>query len=259
MNQKNRSQGASLFRLALLSAAVATISACTSVGYRCPLDPNETADTDGACADMHSAMAGARAGAGSKLSAILDSKGRLIPTELLENKSINPLKAGASEGVYRNKSGEPVFIQPKVYQVWSESFQDAKGNLHDGHHSWFSTPGRWAYGTLAGSTPVGANLMGPSRPSDVPDGRLVNVDPRTGLVVGAEPQRPTPLTPEQRQAAGQAAATSAQAMTGQPQGTSSPNLSAQQQRDRAALANLSNMAGSFRNGGVTAPAAKLGN
>jgi hypothetical protein len=204
-------------RFPLLAAVLVStlgLSACSSVGYRCPLEHDGKAEFPTACASMQDAMAGAKKGTGGKNSVLMDDKGRLVPRELLENKVATPLTGTAEP--YRNKSGDPVFHQPKVFQVWTGAFVDAEGNLHDGHTSWFSTPGRWAYGTVDRPGDVGANTMRPALPDSRPAGRVVKIDPNTGKEL--------------------------QAPAGQPkQAAASQNT---QERDKAALQTLSSAANS---------------
>lgn len=214
-------------KLVGILAGLATLTACTSIGYRCPLDPTDSPEEVTACASMHDAMAGAKKQTGGRVSVLMDDKGRLVPPELLSKTTVRPL-ANQGVGPYRQKTGSPVFVQPKVFQVYSESFQDANGNLHDGHHSYFSTPGRWSYGTMDRGTAAGAHVMAPSRPSDRPEGRILTVDPRTGQPV---PSQTSPTPPS---AAQQAAAVSS--------ATSASNAMSAQQRERAALQNLSSAA-----------------
>lgn len=221
------------------------LSACTTVGYRCPLEHEGKAEFPTACASMQDAMAGAKKGTGGKTSVLMDDKGRLVPRELLENKVAQPLPSNNEP--YRVKSGEPVFHQPKVFQVWTGAFVDAEGNLHDGHTSWFSTPGRWAYGTVDRAGDVGNNTMRPAVPDARPAGRIVKIDPRTGLEV-------QPQSAQQQQQAPAA-------------------QNNQKERDKAALQTLSNAANSATAAakpqptaaakaptaaGVTAPAVGLG-
>lgn len=217
-------------RFPLMTAALLAalgLSACTSVGYRCPLNEADDAEYPTACSSMQDAMVGARKGTGGKTSVLMDDKGRLVPRELLENKPAKPLAAQGNEP-YRAKSGDPVFNQPKVFQVWTGAFVDAEGNLHDGHTSWFSTPGRWAYGTVDRPGEVGNNTMRPALPDARPQGRIVKVD-RDGREI-TSPQ------PTQGQQAQQAA----------------PNT--QQERDKAALQTLSSAAQSAANNAKPAPA-----
>ncbi|KVP40087.1 hypothetical protein WJ87_07850 [Burkholderia ubonensis] len=176
------------------------LSACTSIGYRCPLNADEDSEYPTACSSMQEAMAGARKGTGGKTSVLMDDKGRLVPAELLENKPAKPLAAQSKEP-FRAKSGDPVFHQPKVFQVWTGAFVDAEGNLHDGHTSWFSTPGRWAYGTVDRPGDVGNNTMRPALPDTRPTGRVVKIDPRTGTEVQAQPQQSATQSAQDREKA----------------------------------------------------------
>lgn len=202
--------------LAALLVGTLGLSACSSIGYRCPLDADDDAESPTACSSMQDAMFGARKGTGGKTSALMDDQGRLVPRELLENKVAKPLATQGKEP-YRSKSGEPVFHQPKVYQVWTGAFVDAEGNLHDGHTSWFSTPGRWAYGSVDRPSEAGSNTLRPAFPDARPAGRVVKTD-QNGNAVSNQP----------------AAAQSAPA-------------SSQQERDKAALQSLSQAASTAAN------------
>lgn len=210
-------------KLPLLAlVAVAGLSACSSIGYRCPLDPSEKPESPTACAGMQEAMAGAKQGAGGKTSVFLDEEGRLVPQGLREGEPAIPLAAriAASGEPYRDASGAPVFHQPKVFKTWSAAFVDENGNLHDGHNAWFSTPGRWAYGTVnnAGTADM---TMRPAVASELPKGRV---------------------------------ATPAVTAPGQ-QGT---QVLTQQQKDQMALQNLSAAANSLKPGAQQPQAARAG-
>lgn len=220
-------------RLLTLLAAVSTLSACTSVGYRCPLDPSDDPDSPTACAGMHDAMQGAKQGGGSRTSVLVDAEGRQIPRAMRDNKPRSPLAGTVDEGApepYRTKAGDPIFEPPRVYQTWVRSFVDAEGNLHEGHHTWFSTPGRWRYGNLRDSGEAGGSgdLMRPGMPGERLQGRV---------------QAPTAVAP------------TAVAASAPPKQVS----------DKAALSNLSAAAGAMNNKqvpsqaapGVTAPAVNL--
>lgn len=222
-------------RLLALAAAVASLSACTSVGYRCPLDPTDDPDSPTACAGMHDALQGAKhtSNSGSRTSVLLDAEGRQIPSAMRTNKPRSPLAGSVvDEGApepYRTKAGDPIFEPPKVFQTWVRSFVDAEGNLHEGHHTWFSTPGRWRYGDLRAAGEVGGDLMRPALPSDRTHGRV---------------QAPTAPTP---------------------QPTAGPTTAPKQVTDKAALNNLSSAASAMNNRqvpsqvapGMTAPAVNL--
>ncbi|WP_144267232.1 TraV family lipoprotein [Comamonas thiooxydans] len=244
---KNSFSKAQVVKLLLLSGSAAVLAGCTSIGYRCPLDPNEKPEAATACSSMNDAMTGAKRGTGGKQSVLLDDQGRMVPEELLRAQGVNSKPANIANITaepYRKKSGDPVFVQPKVYQVWTQSFQDAEGNLHDGHHAWFNTPGRWAYGTVdragaaAGGVAGAGNTMGPARPEAKLPGRVV-ADPKTTgykLPTANLPTSPAPVGD-----------VNPQAQLQQPANPNAPALSAQQERDRAALKNLSNAAGNLGN------------
>lgn len=158
-----------------LLIGVAGLNACTSIGYRCPLDASDKPDSPTACAGMSAALAGAKLGTGGKTSVLVDDKGRIVPPEMLEGRPAKPLMANASgaKDPYRNASGTPAFEQPKVFQAWASSFVDANGNLHDGHHSWFTTPGRWAYGNVNQGAAGADNILRPGNPLDRLPGRVI--------------------------------------------------------------------------------------
>lgn len=205
----------------LVLAGVATLAGCSSIGYRCPLDATEKPEYPTACSSMQEAMSGAKRGTGGKTSVLMDDKGRLIPPELLKAQGKAPVFAGNEP--YRQKSGDPVFVQPKKFQAWTRATVDVNGNLHDGHHAWFTTPGRWAYGTLDKPGVVGANTLSPARPEPAP-GRVVSE---------AEAQ-----------------ARAAQQRTPQPNAgnvRAAPAGNSTQEREQAALQNLSAAANSFSN------------
>lgn len=176
---------------ALLLLAAANLTACTSKGYRCPLEAGETPEAPTACSGMHDALDGAKRGAGSKTSVLTDEKGNLLPRGLRENKPAIPLSA-TSEGApepYRTANGEPLYESGRKFQVWTRAFVDADGNLHEGHHAWFATPDRWSYGSLK-NTPGDAddNLMRPALPGTRPAGTQATPDSRSRQEAKTAPQ-----------------------------------------------------------------------
>lgn len=186
----------------LAGLALASLTACTSIGYRCPLDPSEKPESETACLNMQEAMEGAKNRTGGRTSVFLDDQGRIIPRELVEQRIAQPIVGVSPGGAgYYESSGQPAFIQPKVFQVWSGAYQDAEGNLHDGHHSWFSTPGRWSRGSVSSPGVVGKNLLQPATPNEKPAGRIVTLDQRTGQPVAQKAAAATSAQPS-AQAAG---------------------------------------------------------
>lgn len=204
--QQKTSGRARPFMVLATLAGVLTLSACTSVGYRCPLDPSKRPDSPTACAGMHEAMAGARSNAGGRTSVFVDDQGRIVPPELMSGATATPLAGSLTAGGagrYNPPSGQPVFNNPTVFQAWSSSFIDANGNLHDGRTSWFTTPGHWNEGTVNAPSPVGQNIMRPVNPNDVPAGPIVAVD-RHGRPIDTA-QQPAGFTPNQQVSPGMAA------------------------------------------------------
>lgn len=200
--------------LKLLAAALAvgSLSGCMSLEYRCPLDPTEKPADPTACTSMHDAMAGAVRGDGGKTSVMLDDKGRLIPKGLKEHQ---PATAVTAMDPYRPASGSPVFTPPKVFQTWTGATVDANGNLHDGHHAWFATPGQWNYGSVGAAGPAsgglsGDNLMRPTIAGEgipVPKETQRMVQPRKAVQAAgaASAQAPAPqMTPKQTEQAAMA-------------------------------------------------------
>lgn len=253
--------GARIARLLASAGVLLAVSACSSVAYRCPLNPTQAPEEATACVGMNDAMAGSRKGTGGNLSVVMDNQGRLVPHELLYGKVARPVlgQGESHQGPYQAPTGSPVFVQPRTYQVYTESFQDANGNLHDGHHAYFVTPGHWNRGEMDRPTEIGANLMGPTRPGEQPPGRIVTTDARTGAMLATPTPKapPAPLTEQQRSQAAKAGAKAAAGMLGP------------QADDRAAMKNLSDAANNAaqqagRSGArglapkVTAPSVQLG-
>lgn len=175
-------------KVAAAIAAAFVMSACAVVDYRCPLEPGEDVESPTACLGMDDAYQAAKRGSGGRTSVFLDDQGQL--TERAADGAPAPLgQAPAPLAGYYPPSGQPVFQPPRLFQVWSESFLDAQGALHDGHHAWFTTPGRWTRGTMDAPGVVGQHVMRPVNPNELPKGRIVATD-RNGKVVNAGGQAP---------------------------------------------------------------------
>lgn len=178
-------------------AAVVTLSACSSVGYRCPLDPKEQAKSPTACVSMQDAMKGAVNGTGGKTSVILDDQGRIVPVERSIRNPAEHMRvaAPAQPGVKPGPSGQPVYQNPQVYQVWSSSFEDSNGHFHDGQHSWFATKGKWTQGSADSPNSVGRNIMRPTFPDDKPKGTILPTDRHGNPITMPAQQAPVQYQP----------------------------------------------------------------
>ena len=172
--KKISNKSSSLAAVALVALA-ASLTACSSVGYRCPLDSSEKADSPTACAGMAQSLDAAKKGHGGKQSVLVDEKGRIVPDETTNKSSLQVIR-GADEP-YATPSGSPQYQQPKVFQAWTPAYIDKAGNLHDGRNSYFATPGEWRYGSVSNirdsGGDVGSNLLRPSRAGDLPSGKLL--------------------------------------------------------------------------------------
>lgn len=229
---------------AVLSATV--LSGCVGVAYRCPLDPSDKPDAPTACKNMHEAMDGAKRGTGGATSVFLDDKGRIIPREIMENRAASPIRSdSANNEVYFPNSGTPAFVQPKKFKVWTRAYQDAEGNLHDGHNSWFTTPGRWSRGTLDSNVSTAQNLMVPARATDRPKGRIIATDRNGNPLEKKAPTSVPQTTADQAKREADAAA-----LRSLSQAANSVSKSPVGQQARPAAQSAS---------GVTAPAVLLGN
>lgn len=162
-------------RLLAAAASIVGLSACSTVGYRCPLDPDQKPESPTACAGMFDALAGAKANTGGKTSVLMDDKGRLVPIELIEQRPAVPLGVQPAEvAAYRAASPAPGFVPSKVFQAWTPGGVDAQGVMHEGHHSWFATPSRFAAKPIGQADSNMANaLLQPVRPGELPEGRIV--------------------------------------------------------------------------------------
>lgn len=148
-------------KLAALAATVALITGCGSTPYQCPLNDSPS----GKCASTADAYKAARA-------VPKDPRGMVT---VFDKSAAGPAKeknaqpyvgAQASDYPAAGANGMPVFEQPKVFRPWLAPYVDAEGNLRSGEYGYFSTPGRWNYGTLrqAGNA---ASMQGPARPDNL--------------------------------------------------------------------------------------------
>lgn len=144
--------------------AAGLLSACAtsmqSPGYDCPLDEAAGAT----CASLEDAYRASK-------SMTRDPGASRVQSVFDRRVQAGHVEAGAVIGQPSNypepgEQGMPVFQQPKVMRVWVAPYVDADGNLRSGEYTYFSTPGRWNYGTLNKSG-AAAGMFEPGRPENL--------------------------------------------------------------------------------------------
>jgi len=149
--------------LPLSLAAIATLSGCASVQYECGLKPQP----DAKCASMQDAYGASNRGgsvADAKRQSVFEGSGKSAAATPAQDR---PFFRGEDSGFPEaGERGMPVFKQPEVHRVWVAPYVDSDGNLRTGEYTYFSTPGKWNYGTTkrAGE---GAAIFGPQKPENL--------------------------------------------------------------------------------------------
>jgi type IV conjugative transfer system lipoprotein TraV len=145
-----------------LALAVLALSGCASVQYDCPLKPLP----DAKCASMHDAYGAANRSSGPvdpNRQSVFERSGKQAAAE----PGNQPYFKGEDSGFpAAGERGMPVFKQPEVHRVWVAPYVDSDGNLRTGEYTYFSTPGKWNYGTTrrAGE---GSAIFGPQKPGNL--------------------------------------------------------------------------------------------
>jgi conjugal transfer pilus assembly protein TraV len=173
--------------LPLSLAIVAALSGCASVQYECPLKTQPEAK----CASMQDAYrtankTGNTTGGmtGTDRQSVFDRSSKEVVADAAQNK---PFFKGEDSGFPEaGERGMPVFKQPEVHRVWVAPYVDSDGNLRTGEYTYFSTPGKWNYGTTrrAGE---GSAIFGPQKPGNL---GFVPVTPETKKDRPAAPPGP---------------------------------------------------------------------
>jgi len=148
----------------LVLAAGLALAACSSAprkpDYECPLDDVAAAK----CAsvqDAYSASNSMNAAGTPRVQSVFDARvqGRTPAA------AARPVFAGQnSEYPEPPRTGDPVFEQPQVMRVWVAPYVDADGNLRSGEYTYFSTPGKWNYGSMKTSGAGSQATFGPAKP-----------------------------------------------------------------------------------------------
>lgn len=166
-------------KLTVLAAVATLMAGCASTPYECPLSDSPNAK----CASTADAYKAAR-------TLPKDTRGMTTvfdqsqAAQARTDKADKPyVGAQSSEYPAAGANGMPVFEQPRVFRPWLAPYVDAEGNLRSGEYGYFSTPGRWNYGTLrqAGN----ASIQGPARPDNL-GFNPVKAAPKTGPAKPAE-------------------------------------------------------------------------
>lgn len=146
--------------------ALISLGGCMGSGYGCPLN-----DKSGYCASVNDTYHQARKGGGDSESVFAGMK----PSQIHQNHS---KKTKAEEAAEKKQlsfeslpspptGGKPVYKPGRPWRVWIAPWYDPKIKaMHGGSYVFFSTPSRWAYGTL--NTPgVASGILGPISPHDL--------------------------------------------------------------------------------------------
>jgi len=192
--------------LFLTPLAALVLSGCmTSPGYRCPIDgtgnPEECASTERA----YKAAVASRTGSDQAQSTSVFQSPARAPGQKSGEAAAEPYFTGqATNYPAPPGTGAPVFQQPKVFQPWLAPYVDADGNLRSGEYGYFSTPGRWNYGTLR-KPGAASGILEPARPSDlgfapVGPGVAANKGSTTRLTAPSEPAGQPQVAPAQQPA-----------------------------------------------------------
>ena len=201
-------------RTTLGLAILATLGACSTPPYRCPLDPGQSPDSLTACTSMQSALAGAKASTGGAVSVMLDDEGKpAAQAKSGAHASLAERIAIAQEGGFK---ASPAFEPPKLYQMWTPSQIDGQGVFHEARQSWLATTGRWrlqgvpgegykpsvsAQTTVAGNSSGASgqsHILRPAVPSDSTSARYTptpKVEPRAAAAAPAPAPAAVPATP----------------------------------------------------------------
>lgn len=123
-------------KVIFVSVAMLALTGCvSSPKHDCPLN-----DKGGHCASLDQAYSAA-----SGVEDVSQFQ-NIFETEKRRATSKNVY---ASEGYAQPaERGKPVFVPPKVHRVWTAPWTDSDGHLHGGEYLYFTTPGKWSYGSL---------------------------------------------------------------------------------------------------------------
>lgn len=171
--------------LSALVLASGLLAACsTAPTYDCPLvgaGAGKCASTERAYAQAQSIPPGTVGNAQSVFQ---------VATPAVGAQPVAPPVIGAlARTPGPGQTGMPVFQQPKVMRVWIAPYVDADGNLHSGEYTYFSTPGRWNYGTMKQPGDASSGMFEPAKPGDY------GFNPVDNLATAGAPPPPPVVVP----------------------------------------------------------------
>lgn len=123
-------------KIVFIGVAVFALTGCvSSPKHECPLS-----DKGGRCASIDRAYQAAKGVEDvSQFQSIFEAE---KPRPNLSNPYTS---AGYAQPAER---GKPVFVPSKVHRAWTAPWTDSDGHLHGGEYVYFTTPGKWSYGSL---------------------------------------------------------------------------------------------------------------
>jgi conjugal transfer pilus assembly protein TraV len=148
--------------LPLAAVALASLTGCASVQYDCALKPQKEAK----CASMEDTYVAANRYSGepdTQRQNVFDRSQKAAPSGKTATSDRPFFKGEDSDFPEAGERGMPVFKQPEVHRVWVAPYVDSDGNLRTGEYTYFSTPGKWNYGTTK-RPGEGSAIFGPSKP-----------------------------------------------------------------------------------------------
>jgi type IV conjugative transfer system lipoprotein TraV len=127
-------------KVILIGAGLLVLAGCTTP----PKHTCELNSKDGRCASLEQAY---------QVSSQMDDVSQF--QNVFEAGAKTPRASGSARASFTPEGyaqprdrGKPVFVPPKVHRVWTAPWTDAEGQLHGGEYVYFTTPGKWSYGSL---------------------------------------------------------------------------------------------------------------
>lgn len=149
--------------LPLSLAFAAALSGCAGVKYECPLKEH----SDAKCAGMQDTYVASNRAQGApsgERQSVFERGSHAATAHAAHNR---PFFRGEDSGFPEaGERGMPVFKQPEVHRVWVAPYVDSDGNLRTGEYTYFSTPGKWNYGTTKRPGEA-SGIFGPTKPGNL--------------------------------------------------------------------------------------------